>query len=85
MQALVDFTNSVVAQAGALLDSLTAQAAGTLGLPGVPSDADLLSMIKQADAKYILYGPSTQAAAASVGVTPGAELTAPDTLTWPFP
>ncbi len=81
----MDFAEQVVQQAGSLLDSLTAQAAATLGLPGVPSDTTLLAMIKQADAKYILYGPSTQVAAASVGVLPGAELTAPDTVAWPFP
>ncbi|KAL4437330.1 hypothetical protein ABPG75_004469 [Micractinium tetrahymenae] len=84
-KVLMDFTDRVVAQAGTLLDNLTAQAASKLGLPGVPSDADLLSMIKKADAKYILYGPSTQAAAASAGVASGAEVTAPDTLSWPFP
>lgn len=81
----MDFTERVVQQAGSLLDSLTAQAAATLGLPGVPSDATLLAMIKQADAKYILYGPSTRVAAAAVGVLPGADLTAPDTVAWPFP
>lgn len=81
-QLLVDFTQ---AQASSLLDSLTAQAASKLGLPGVPADATLLAMIKQADARYILYGPSTQAAAATAGVMPGAELTAHDTLSWPFP
>lgn len=49
---LVDFTSSVLHQAGRLLEKLTAEVAQKLGLPGVPSDQRLLEMLEGAAEAY---------------------------------
>lgn len=95
-KVLVDFTASVVARAVAVLDEQIAQAATQLGLPSVPSDDVLMSMLKKAGTKYVLYGaPSVRAAAAAAGNLVGAaavgtqlgagrDTMVRDTSAWPF-
>lgn len=49
---LAEFTDSVVAEAGAMLDQLLVSSAAALGLSAVPSDADLAQMIHAAEKTY---------------------------------
>ena len=49
---LVQFTHSVVRQAVSLLERLAQEAAESLGLPGVPPDAELVGMLDAAAERY---------------------------------
>jgi hypothetical protein len=77
-RALAALTAHVCQQAGKLLDRLAAKAADALGLPGVPSDQDMLEMLEEAAEAYSFEpaessssGRGVRYAAAGIGLAGG--------------
>lgn len=54
---LLSFTSGVLQRASALLEDLAAQAAGDLGLRGVPADAVLARLLDEAEERYHFLPP----------------------------